>query len=155
MVLVTCRPYMSSLYICTKPNTIMNNHFSGSYVSYLTYIFLLLRIVKFYMNNYTIEITRSGFCSQAVLEGAPRCHHQYTKNENNNYFLPTIQLPEYFVQCCESAFVSFGLRSWSSILDQCGSGSRDLMTKNCKIYKWKIFFLFKNCYLLFYIPRPP
>ncbi len=27
----------------------------------------------------TIEMTPSGFCSQAVLKGAPRCHQQYTK----------------------------------------------------------------------------
>jgi hypothetical protein len=49
--------YVVFIYTCTKPNTIINNYFSGSYVSHLTYIFLLLRIVKFYLNNY-----KSIFC---------------------------------------------------------------------------------------------
>ncbi len=63
--------YMSSLYVvfiytCTKPNTIINNHFSGSYVSHLTYIFLLLRIVKFYLYNYTGDPLRSTRSLHAV-----------------------------------------------------------------------------------------
>jgi hypothetical protein len=66
VVLDTCRPYMSSLYICTKPNTIINNYFSGSYVSHLTYIFLLLRIVKFYLNTYTGDPLRSTRSLHAV-----------------------------------------------------------------------------------------
>jgi hypothetical protein len=67
-VLDTCRPYMSSLYICTKPNTIINNHFSGSYVSHLTYIFLLLRIVKFYLNNYKMDPAKQRAQTQMLVK---------------------------------------------------------------------------------------
>ncbi len=53
VVLVTCRPYMSSLYICYQTKYLNKQSLFWNLCVLLTYIFLLLRIVKFYTYNYT------------------------------------------------------------------------------------------------------
>jgi len=49
----TCRPYMSSLNYCIQTKYWNKQSLLWNLCVLLTYIFLLLRIVKFYMNNYS------------------------------------------------------------------------------------------------------
>ncbi len=68
--------------------------------------------------------------------------------ENNNSLL----IRSCYDQCCGSELVS--TRSGSSIFGQWGSGSRVLITKNCKKFTAKkSFFFIKNCNLLILRPN--
>jgi hypothetical protein len=52
----TCRPYMSSLIYCIQTKYENKQSLLWNLCVLLTYIFVLLRIVKFYMNNYRFII---------------------------------------------------------------------------------------------------
>jgi hypothetical protein len=58
-------------------------------VSHLTYIFLLLRIVKFYLYNYTSEKSRMRARFGAVGTGANKCEEMVT-----NTVIPLIITPD-------------------------------------------------------------
>jgi hypothetical protein len=62
----TCRPYMSSLNYCNQTKYQNKQSLLWNLCVLLTYIFLLLRTVKFYANNYTGDPLRSTRSLHAV-----------------------------------------------------------------------------------------
>jgi hypothetical protein len=61
-----CRPYMSSLIYCNQTKYGNKQSLLWNLCVLLTYIFLLLRIVKFYTSNYTGDPLRSTRSLHAV-----------------------------------------------------------------------------------------
>ncbi len=106
---------------------------------------------------------KHSFCHPAVLSWASTWQFIYTFFSNsvtplqclkktNAYFLPGFSWYQgikitHYTSVVDPHWFQFG--SGSGILGQCGSGSRVMLNKNCKILQLKvIFFVIKN-YIIF------
>ncbi len=87
MVAGTCRPYMSSLIYCNQTKYGNKHSHLWNLCVLLTYIILLLRIVKFYMNNYKgKKIFRFGYLhlSKIFYEIIPLMHINFCSTQLRN-----------------------------------------------------------------------